>query len=333
MFMLRIYAALFVLAFAAYFSGAQARGLDQDEIHSFIQKMVDKHGFDPAWLRKILDDAKVSSSVLDAISRPAEALPWYRYRPIFLRENRIREGVRFLRDNRKMLIRAEDKYGVPAEIITAILGVETRYGDQKGGYRVLDSLATLAFDYPARGDFFQGELEQFLLMTREQGLDPRKVMGSYAGAMGIPQFIASSYRNYAVDFDGDGRIDIWNDPADAIGSVANYFSIHGWQPGGKVAVPALVSGDEYRAVLGDGLKPDLDISKLPTYGIFPQQSLKSGTEVKLLEFDLNGGEEYWLGLQNFYVITRYNHSALYAMAAYQLSRAIRQRYDNQVADK
>jgi len=333
MFMLRFYAALVVLAFAVLSSGVQARGLDQNEVRSFVKEMVEKHGFDAARLQKILDDARVSKSVLKAISKPAEALPWYRYRPIFLRERRIREGVRFIENNRQTLQRAENKYGVPAEIITAILGVETRYGDQKGGYRVLDSLSTLAFDYPARGDFFRSELEQFLLMTREQGLDPRKVMGSYAGAMGIPQFIASSYRNYAVDFDGDGKIDIWNDPADAIGSVANYFSIHGWEPGGKVAVPALVSGDEYRAVLGEGLKPDLAVSKLPAYGIFPQQSLKNSAEVKLLEFDLNGGEEYWLGLQNFYVITRYNHSALYAMAAYQLSRAIRQRYDSQVADK
>jgi membrane-bound lytic murein transglycosylase B len=331
--MLRGYSLFLLLACVLYGSGAQAQVLDREAVQSFIQKMVSEHGFDTKQLNDVFSDVRVSESVLDAISRPAEALPWYQYRPIFLRDDRIRHGVRFLKKNKQVLERAEREYGVPAEVITAIIGVETRYGEQKGGYRVLDSLSTLAFDYPPRSNFFLGELEQFLLLTREQGLDPRKVKGSYAGAMGIPQFIASSYREYAVDFDGDGRIDIWDSSADAIGSVANYFKSHGWLPGGQVAVPALVSGDDYRELLNDGLKPDIDVARLPVYGIFPQQPLGVTDSVKLLEFQLEGGEEYWLGLENFYVITRYNHSAQYAMVAYQLAEAIKHRYQSHLAEK
>lgn len=324
---------LLLLILVACGPGLQAQTLDREAVRSFIQNMVSEHGFDAKRLQKLFGKARVSESVLQAIARPAEALPWYRYRPIFMREARIRKGVRFMEKNRDALERAKRIYGVPPAIITAIIGVETHYGEQKGGYRVLDSLSTLAFDYPPRSEFFRGELEQFLLMTREQGLDPSKVKGSYAGAMGIPQFIASSFRKYAVDFDGDGRIDIWNDPVDAIGSVANYFRSQGWQPGGRVAVPTLVNGDAYRQLLDDGLKPDIEVSKLGTYGIFPQQSLGTTDFVKLLEFELDDGEEFWLGMENFYVISRYNHSALYAMATYQLSRAIKQRYHDRMAEK
>jgi membrane-bound lytic murein transglycosylase B len=317
--MLRGYSAFLLLTVISYGSAIQAQIVDREDVQSFIQKMVSEHDFNARHLRDMFSDVRESDSVLKAISKPAEALPWYQYRTIFLRNDRIRHGVRFLKKNKQALERAEQEYGVPAEVITAIIGVETRYGKQKGGYRVLDSLSTLAFDYPPRSDFFLGELEQFLLLTREQGLDPRKVMGSYAGAMGIPQFIASSYRRYAVDFDGDGKIDIWDSSADAIGSVANYFKAHGWLPGGLIAVPALVSGDDYRELLSEGLKPDIDVARLPVYGIFPQQALQ-------------GGEEYWLGLENFYVITRYNHSALYAMAAYQLAEAIKHRYQDHLAE-
>lgn len=330
--MLRGYSAFLLLTVISYGSAIQAQILDREDVQSFIQKMVSEHDFNASHLRDMFSDVRESDSVLKAISKPAETLPWYQYRTIFLRNDRIRHGVRFLEKNKQALERAEQEYGVPAEMITAIIGVETRYGKQKGGYRVLDSLSTLAFDYPPRSDFFLGELEQFLLLTREQGLDPRKVMGSYAGAMGIPQFIASSYRRYAVDFDGDGKIDIWDSSADAIGSVANYFKAHGWLPGGLIAVPALVSGDDYRDLLSEGLKPDIDVTRLPVYGIFPQQALGVTDAVKLLEFQLQGGEEYWLGLENFYVITRYNHSALYAMAAYQLAEAIKHRYQDHLAE-
>jgi membrane-bound lytic murein transglycosylase B len=330
--MLRGYSVFLLLSVVLYGPDVQAQILDREEVQSFIQKMVSKHDFDARHLHDVFSDVRESDSVLQAITRPAEALPWYQYRTIFLRDDRIRHGVRFLKKHRQVLERAEQEYGVPAEVITAIIGVETRYGKQKGGYRVLDSLSTLAFDYPPRSDFFLGELEQFLLLTREQGLDPRKVMGSYAGAMGIPQFVASSYRRYAVEFDSDGKIDIWGSSADAIGSVANYFKAHGWLQGGLVAVPALVSGDDYRELLSNGLKPDIDVTRLPVYGIFPQQALGVTDAVKLLEFQLQGGEEYWLGLENFYVITRYNHSAQYAMAAYQLAEAIKHRYQDHLAE-
>jgi len=233
----------------------------------------------------------------------------------------------------ELLAQAEGEYGVPGEIITAVIGVETRYGGQKGGYKVIDSLSTLAFFYPKRSDFFLRELEQFLLMTREQDLDPHTVMGSYAGAMGIPQFISSSYRNYAVDFDDDGRIDIWSNTADAIGSVANYFKVHGWEREGEVIVAAKVKGREYKEVFSGGLEPHIRAGKLTDYGIFPVSPLDADDRVKLLELELSRGREHWLGLHNFYVITRYNHSALYAMAVYQLSKKIKEEYQTKYADK
>ena len=199
---------------------ASANISNNKEIQQFINEMVSKHGFDKAELVDVIARARVSDTVLEAISRPAEALPWYKYRPIFLQQDRIRQGVKFMQKHKTVLDKAEKAYGVPREIITAIIGVETRYGRNTGRYKVIDSLVTLAFYYPKRSRFFRGELEQFLLLSREQDLDPHEVTGSYAGAMGISQFISSSYRNFAVDFDIDGKTDIWNNPTDAIGSVA-----------------------------------------------------------------------------------------------------------------
>ncbi len=316
--------------FLLFFVGLQASAniLERDDVQSFIEDIATRHAFDSGELRQIFRDVRISDSVLEAISRPAEALPWYKYRPIFLRADRIRLGAGFMRKHKDLLARAEEEYGVPPEIITAIIGVETRYGGHKGGYKVIDSLSTLAFFYPKRSDFFRRELEQFLILTKEQQLDPHEVMGSYAGAMGIPQFISSSYRNYAVDFDDDGRIDLWSNPADAIGSVANYFRVHGWKKGGPVAVPAVVKGEEYEQILTAGLEPHTKAGVLSDYGIFPEAPVDSGEMIKLLELERQDGKEYWLGLNNFYVITRYNHSALYAMAVYQLSREIGDHYRN-----
>lgn len=330
--MLRCVLALTLLVTSLIGIEASAGILERDEVRSFMEDMVSRHGFDNSQLQEIFSDVRISDEVLEAISRPAEALPWYKYRTIFVREDRIRLGVEFIEENRDLLQRAEEEYGVPMEIITAIIGVETRYGQHKGGYRVIDSLSTLAFSYPKRSDFFRSELEQFLLMTREQDLDPHEVMGSYAGAMGVPQFISSSYRNYAIDFDNDGEIDIWSNLADAIGSVANYFKVHGWKNGKKIIVPALVDGTKHTELLNDGLKPHIQVVKLSDYGVYPREPLVSTQTVKLLEFELEAGEEFWLGLDNFYVITRYNHSQLYAMAVYQLSQAIKTRYKEKPAD-
>ncbi|MGK0298407.1 MAG: membrane-bound lytic murein transglycosylase B, partial [Gammaproteobacteria bacterium] len=201
---------------------------NEPDVQKFINQMVQKHGFNIKHLNTVFSKAKISTSILDAISRPAEAMPWYKYRQIFIRKDRIELGRKFITENKELLDAAEDKFGVPPEIIAAIIGVETRYGSNKGSYNVVDSLVTLGFRYPKRASFFRSELEHFLLLAREQGIDPNIIKGSYAGAMGIPQFISSSYRTYAIDFDNDGKIDIWENVADAIGSVANYFKMHGW---------------------------------------------------------------------------------------------------------
>jgi membrane-bound lytic murein transglycosylase B len=316
-----------LLVFCGLLPAASANAVitDRSEVQAFMHSMAERHGFSEAELRETLADARIRDDVLEAISRPAEALPWYEYRKIFLREDRVNLGVAFWRENAAALERARDTYGVPPEIIVAILGVETRYGTNIGSYRVLDSLATLAFDYPRRSQFFLGELEQYLLMTREQGLDPREVRGSYAGAMGIPQFISSSYRRFAVDFDVDGATDIWNNPVDAIGSVGNYFRSHGWLRGGLIALPARVEEDAAAALRTDDLEPRLDGDTLAAHGVDPAIPLPPGEKVKLLELDAEFGKEYWLAFWNFYVITRYNHSAHYAMAVYRLAELIKQK--------
>lgn len=298
----------------------------QDE---FIKKMASQYDFDSSSLKKLFSQAIVSQTILKAISKPAEKkLPWYKYRNIFLKKKRINEGVEFLDKHREKLQAAEKRFGVPAEIITAIIGVETFYGRIAGSYRVVDALNTLGFHYPKRATFFRNEFEQFLLLAREQGFDPLTLKGSYAGAMGMPQFISSSYRHYAIDFDGDNIIDIWNNPDDAIGSVANYFAKHGWQKGQPVIAKVKVDGDNYKQALNDGLEPDIHASELKKLGIKSHSSFEKNEKLKLFEYELKNKNEYWLAHKNFYVITRYNHSHLYAMAVYQLAAEITKRINN-----
>ena len=312
----------FLLIFVFHINTAPADIHDGEEVNGFIMEMVEKHGFDRDHLKSLLNQATLSNTILETISKPAEALPWFRYRNIFLRNDRIRLGKKYLDDNREILEAANREYGVPPEIITAIIGVETRYGSNTGSFKVLDSLVTLGFGYPRRASFFRKELEQFLLLSREQGMDPLAVTGSYAGAMGIPQFISSSFRHYAVDFDKDGKIDIWNNPADAIGSVANYFKVHGWNTEGVVAVRATISGSDYGHLLNGSLEPEQSLEELINSGVNITESIPENTDARLLEYELENGNEYWVGFRNFYVITRYNHSPLYAMAVYQLAREI-----------
>ncbi|MBL1141819.1 MAG: lytic murein transglycosylase B [Proteobacteria bacterium] len=292
----------------------------------FIAQMVERHGFDKANLSKILNQTVISQTILDAISRPAEKkLTWFKYRQIFIKDKRINQGVEFMQNNESKLAEAEKKFGVPAEIITAIIGVETFYGRIAGSYRVVDALNTLAFHYPKRADFFRSEFEQFLLLTREQGFDPNSLKGSYAGAMGMPQFISSSYRHYAIDFDGDDVIDIWNNPDDAIGSVANYFYEHGWSKGKPVTVKVKVEGNAYKQALKRGLAPDINSSDIKKFGIITNSIFEENEKLKLFEYEQEKDNEYWLAHNNFYVITRYNHSHLYAMAVYQLAMEIKER--------
>lgn len=299
-----------------------------NEVNSFVDYMVSTHHFDRNELQLLFNKTSKSESVLAAISKPAEALPWYKYQALFIQPDRINQGLAFWKKYESILKRAETEYGIPARYIVAIIGVETRYGANKGNDRVIDALYTLAFHYPKRSAFFLNELEQFLLLTREQHLNPLSLKGSYAGAMGMPQFIPSSYRNYAVDFDQDGKIDIWNNPADAIGSVANYFNVHGWKEGEDVVFPGKITDKRYLDVLNTDLKPGIPVNKLDEYGIYYDKNISPGSFVDVISLDGKDGEEIWLGLNNFYVITRYNHSPLYAMAVYQLAEAIQNKYLN-----
>lgn len=290
---------------------------------AFVDEMVKQHGFRrdevTAWLR----DAERQQSVLDAIARPAEkAKPWKEYRRLFVTADRIQPGLAFWRENAQTLARAERVSGVPAAIVVAIIGVETRYGRQAGRYRVLDALATLSFDYAPRADFFRTQLVEYLLMAREQQFAPDSMLGSYAGAMGFGQFMPNSFRKYAVDFDGDGHIDIVNDVEDAIGSVANYLKEHGWQRGGPIVTPARVPDPLPEGLLRKSLEPVTTLAEYKRRNIAGAAPLPDSTPAALFMLEGDSGSEYWLGLNNFYVITRYNPSQMYAMAVVQLSEEI-----------
>ena len=309
-----------------FLSQAEAELLERAEVAAFVRDMVAEYDYDADELNDVLGRVQLSEKVIAAISRPAEALPWHRYRSIFIKPSRVRGGVEFWRRHLAQLEHASELYGVPIEILVAVIGVETRYGNNTGGFKVINSLSTLAFDYPKRSKFFTGELKHYLLLAREQSLDPHTLKGSYAGAMGIPQFIPSSYRAYAVDFDEDGLIDIWENPADAIGSVGNYFKLHGWREGAGITTPATVPETDIPALLTKGLELKLNMGDMATGGVTAAGDIDPAEKVKLLQLENKDGYEYWLALHNFYVITRYNHSALYAMAVYQLSEAIRAQY-------
>jgi membrane-bound lytic murein transglycosylase B len=310
-------------------SASYANYSQREDVQAFIASMVQKHQYNNDQLQNWFTSAHKLDSVLESISKPAEAtLTWKQYRPIFITAKRIEGGVEFMHENRELLARAEKHYGVPADLIAAIIGVETYYGKRSGGTSVFDSLTTLGFDYPPRAKFFLSELEQFLLLAKEENIDVTTIHGSYAGAMGMPQFISSSYRHYAVDFDGDGKRDLWNSKADVIGSVANYFSAHGWVPGEPVVFAAQAT-KKISDPLRTNLKPYTTMKALREQGITTQVALADDTSVTLLSFEGAQGDEHWLGLQNFYVITRYNHSTLYAMAVHQLSQELRAR----MADK
>jgi membrane-bound lytic murein transglycosylase B len=291
-----------------------------------VDELVEEEGFNREELMQLFAQAQRKDSILQAIARPAEKTkPWYDYREIFLNQKREQQGVEFFNQHRATLLRAEREFGVPAEIIVAIIGVETYYGRVAGSYRVLDALSTLAFDYPPRSPFFTAELKSFLILTRDQGMDPTELMGSYAGAMGYGQFMPSSYRGYAIDFDNDDIIDIWQNPVDAIGSVANYFNQHGWRQGEAVVVAADAAAgapDDIFVKTREDLKPVRTVAQFAAQGVLARVKLDPESLAIAMKFELKKGYEYWLGLHNFYVITRYNHSAMYAMSVYQLSREI-----------
>lgn len=293
----------------------------------FIDKMVNKHGFDRQQLQEILSQAKRLDSVLRLMDNQAPTTSvkppsgpngaWLRYRKKFITPDNVQNGVVFWNQYEDALNRAWQVYGVPPEIIVGIIGVETRWGRVMGKTRILDALATLSFNYPRRAEYFSGELETFLLMARDEQDDPLNLKGSFAGAMGYGQFMPSSYKQYAVDFSGDGHINLW-DPVDAIGSVANYFKAHGWVKGDQVAVMA----NGQAPGLLNVFKSRYCISQLAAAGLTPQQPLGNHQQASLLRLDVGTGYQYWYGLPNFYTITRYNHSTHYAMAVWQLGQAV-----------
>lgn len=293
----------------------------------FIDRMVNKHGFDRQQLQEILSQAKRLDSVLRLMDNQAPTTSvkppsgpngaWLRYRKKFITPDNVQNGVVFWNQYEDALNRAWQVYGVPPEIIVGIIGVETRWGRVMGKTRILDALATLSFNYPRRAEYFSGELETFLLMARDEQDDPLNLKGSFAGAMGYGQFMPSSYKQYAVDFSGDGHINLW-DPVDAIGSVANYFKAHGWVKGDQVAVMA----NGQAPGLPNGFKTKYSISQLAAAGLTPQQPLGNHQQASLLRLDVGTGYQYWYGLPNFYTITRYNHSTHYAMAVWQLGQAV-----------
>jgi membrane-bound lytic murein transglycosylase B len=316
-------AALFWLAGS---QPAAAISTHRADVKAFVADMAAQYGFEKRVVRKWLDAAKSQPAILEAMEKPAEkAKPWYEYRPIFLTERRIREGTEFWLAHRQELDRGSVRSGVPPEILAAILGVETYYGRLTGSYRVIDALATLAFDYPPRSKFFTDELGQYLLLTRELHLDPLSVKGSYAGAMGAPQFMPSNYRRFAVDADADGRIDLWSNWSDVCASVGNYLKEHGWNEGEPVLSEASV--DPAKAETLDGRKLALEetVGSLKAKGVdFDSSSLPADAPALLIAADEPDGVHWRVGYNNFYAITRYNHSALYAMAVYELAAAVKQ---------
>lgn len=295
------------------------------ETEKFINKMVNEHGFNRQQLYDIFSQTKRLDYVLRLMERQAPSTPvapgpngaWLRYRAKFITPDNVQNGVMFWNQYQDALQRAWQVYGVPPEIIVGIIGVETRWGRVMGKTRIIDALATLAFNYPRRAWYFSGELETFLVMAQNEGDDPLELRGSFAGAMGYGQFMPSSFKEFAVDFNGDGHINLW-DPVDAIGSVANYFKSHGWKPNETVAVMA----NGQAPGLENGFKTRYTQDQLAVAGLTPSQPLPSGEQVSLLRLDMGSGYQYWYGLPNFYTITRYNHSTHYAMAVWQLGQAV-----------
>jgi len=325
----RIRIAALVAALLATMAQAPALGdqsAERETVRAFVSDMVDRHGLKRAEVERLMSRAEYQDSIITLISMPVTAKPWSEFRPLFVSPLRIARGQDFWEENAGVLSRARDRFGVPEEIVVAVIGVETLYGQHVGKHRVLDALYTLAFDYPPRETFFRGELENFLLFLRDSGHDAGLLKGSYAGAMGIPQFMPSSVRQYAVDFDADGRIDLWGSTADSIGSVANYLRTFGWQAGRPVMIRAELEGEGYRAILEEGYKPQRTLAELAARGIRPREPVSEDLKSALIRLEGDGGPEFWLVFDNFYAITRYNRSLNYATAVYQLAEEIKALY-------
>ena len=315
---------LFLMLFCAPVLAAEHPGTDD-----FVERAASEYGLSASEVRALLQEAEYKQSIVDAISRPAEGKPWYEYRKIFLSDKRIKGGIEFWKENKALIEAASEKFGVDEEFIVSIIGVETFYGRITGSYRIIDSLVTLGFYYPQglssdRSPFFSGELLQYIQLASEEELPANEVTGSYAGAMGMGQFMPSSYREYAVDFDGDGRRDLWRSTPDVVGSVANYLHRHGWQPGQPVTRRAIASESAaFDEISSRGFKPSLTVAEWQEKGFQSSQELSPDLPAAVLKLKEEDRNTYWLTFKNFYVITRYNRSPRYAMAVYDLSQEIK----------
>jgi len=293
---------------------------NRPEVQAFIKHMVKKYKFNESYLIVLFNSVKVRPTVIKSIQAPLEINPWHKYQMLFVTEWRIRQGVAFWNKYQDALTKAEKIYGIPAKIIVATIGVETKYGQNNGNYKVIDALTNIGFSKNPRAHYFRQELEEFLLLAREQHIDPLKIYGSYAGAIGQPQFMPSNYRSYAVNFSGSGTIDLSHNQVDVIGSIANYYKKHGWKDNQPVAIPATVTGYHYTKLLASNKA--LPLSDFTDLGIYPRGYANEDLKAKLIELKGSYRNEYWLGFHNFDVIKRYNTSTLYAMAVYQLSEYI-----------
>ncbi len=315
------------VAATALFVSSSVLALDtsREDVSRFIDEMVAEHDYDRETLERYFAEAKIQDRILELMSRPAEKrFTWGEYRERFMTEERIDLGAKFWREHEAMLNRVSEGTGVPVEIIVGIIGVETYYGRITGSHRVIDALSTLAFEYPRRAKFFRKELKEFLVLARDEGLDATEATGSYAGAMGLPQFMPSSFRAYAVDSTGDGRIDIWNDWEDVAGSIANYFVRHGWQESEDVVARATL-GDAFKGKAPkpkNTLKPGTTVDGLSKKGVMFATELGGDAKSQLLAYEGSEGPEYWVGFHNFFVITRYNRSVMYALTVHQLGQEV-----------
>jgi len=316
-------ALLFTLSLLGLSLPATALDLQRDDVQSFVTQMVDEHGLDRDFVSAIMAESKTQQNIIDAMSRPAERVkPWHEYRAIFLTSKRISAGVEFYKEHRERLELIEADTGVPPEMILGIIGVESFFGRITGRHRVVDALATLGFDYPPRAKFFRSELKHAFLLAREEQLDLETLVGSYAGAMGPPQFIPSSYRAYAVDGDGDGQRDLIGNWDDVLASVGNYFAAHKWKAGEPVAAAATLSERADEPTLQSKLKPGASVGELSKAGVLFATDLNDDSIAGLWRLEGESGDEYWVGFHNLYVITRYNRSVMYALTTWQLGNEI-----------
>jgi membrane-bound lytic murein transglycosylase B len=318
----RVLAVSAALLLPAVAPGSTRPQLSSEARAAFVAEAADRHGLDPADIERWLGEARYQQSIIDAITRPAEAKPWRDYRPIFMNERRINDGRAFLREHWSLLSRIEADTGVPAEMVVAIMGVETSYGRITGSHRVLDALYTLGLFYPPREAFFRSELATIFKLAQEEDIDLNSAKGSYAGAMGWGQFMPSSYRAYAVDGDGDGRRDLWGSLPDITASIANYFVAHGWERGQPVVVPAKFEAAE--EFVPGNLEASHGLADLAERGYRPRYAVGADLPATVLNLDGADGREHWIAFKNFYVISRYNRSQLYSLAVFQLAGEIAQ---------